>query len=62
MLSHVSGNCLDLCVWSLVGDWAASMGGWDEEWDAGLKGSGRLGRTLSPPPELWSPLTGAGGG
>lgn len=36
--------------------------GWDEEWDAGLKGSGRLGRTLSPPPELWSPLTGPGGG
>ena len=36
--------------------------GWDEEWDAGLKGFGRLGRTLSPPPELWSPLTGPGGG
>ena len=26
MLSHVSRKCLDLCVQSLVGDWAASTG------------------------------------
>lgn len=62
MLPHASRKCLDLCVQSPVGDWAASTWGWDEEWHAGLKGSGRLGSTLSPPPELWGPLAGPGEG
>ena len=54
MLPHASRKCLDLCVQSPVGDWAASTWGWDEEWHAGLKGSGSLGSTLSPPSELWA--------
>lgn len=38
VLPHFSRECLYLCVQSPVGDWAASVWGWGEEWDKEFEG------------------------